>query len=65
MMTVVPSVCWTVTVSAVDPSALWTDSVLTVRCVEAAGEATMVVVVADEIAVLSRPGVTVVPFRST
>jgi hypothetical protein len=60
---VVPSVCCTVTVWLA-PS-LNTDSTLTVRCVEDAGDATTSVVVAVVMLVFVRAGVTVVPERST
>jgi hypothetical protein len=55
----------TVTVTCVAASLLRAFSVLTLRVVEAPGDATMSVVAAVEMAVLVRPGVTVEPLTST
>ena len=55
----------TVTVFADEAWSFFTVSIFTVRCVEAPGEPTTVVVVADEIAVFVRPGVIVPDALST
>jgi hypothetical protein len=52
-------------VCAVEASSFQTERNLTARCVDAAGDATTVVVVALLMLVLARLGVTVVPERST
>jgi hypothetical protein len=56
---VVPSKCWIVTSVTTLAWTLRTVSSWTVRCVDAAGEPTTVVVVAVVTSVLVRPGVTV------
>lgn len=55
----------TVTPTAVDACLFSMLIVLTLRVVLAPGVATISVVVADEIAVFVRPGVTVLPLKST
>src|SRR3990167_1651833 len=62
---VVPSKCWTVTVTDDEACLLRTTRVCRFRCVEAPGEATTVVVVAPLMAVLVRPGVMVPAALST
>ena len=61
---VVPSVCRIVTWHVSEASSLNIKTPLTFLLVDEPGLATIVVVVALEIAVFVRPGVTVVPFNS-
>jgi hypothetical protein len=61
----VPSVCRIVIVCEPLVASLNTDKNLTLRCVEAAGDATTSVVAAAEMLVFDLSGVTVVPERST